>query len=64
MKALKTLFVLALILVGMVAVSGIVNAADVPVSIEKVYINNRAVEDGEVRAGIVRGDMVEIEVKL
>lgn len=64
MKALKTLFVLALVLVGMVAVSGIANADSVPVAIEKVYINDRAVEDGEVRAGIIRGDTVDIEVKL
>ena len=66
MKAskLKLFSVMALILIGLIAVSGIANADSVPVTIEKVYINDRAVEDGETRGGIVRGDPVEIEVKI
>lgn len=60
----KIFSVLALFLIGLIAVSGVANAGSVPVDIEGVYINDRAVEDGEVRGGIVRGETVEIEVKL
>ena len=46
MKKWKLFSVIALILVGLIAISGIVNAASVPVpvTIEKVYINNKEVE--------------------
>ncbi len=50
MKKWKLFGVIALILVGLIAISGIVNAASVPVTIEKVYINDKEVEAGETRA--------------
>jgi len=61
---MKIFSAIALLLIGLLAISGIANADSVPVSIEKVYINDRAVESGEVRGGIVRGDTIEVEVKL
>ena len=66
MKAskLKIFGLIALVLISMVAVSGIVNADDVPATIEKVYINGRAVDANETRGGITRGEPIEIEVKL
>lgn len=61
---LRVFGLIALVLISLVSVSGIANADDVPVSIEKVYINDREVEDGETRAGIYRGDGVDVEVKI
>ena len=61
---LKLFGLITLVLISMVAVSGLVNADSVPVSIEKVYINNREVESNETRGGILRGEPIEIEVKL
>ena len=63
MKA-KLFCVLALILVSVIAVSGIANADSVPVTIESVKIDGETLEDGEVLGGIVRGDSVEVKVKL
>ncbi len=61
---IKLFSVIALFLIGLIAISGIAKADSVPVEIEKVYINDRAVEEGEIRGGINRGDEIEIEVKL
>jgi len=65
MKTKLRLFsVLALILTGLIAVSGIANADNVPVSIERVSIDGETLENGEILGGIVRGDEIEIKVKL
>lgn len=61
---LKIFSVLALMIVGLIASSGLVNAASVPVSIEKVSIDGDALLDGEVLGGIIRGDTVTVKVKL
>lgn len=62
---LKVFSALALFLIGLIAISGIVNADSVPVNPDlKVYINDRLVDDGEVRGGIYRGDIIDIEVKI
>ncbi|MEE9525440.1 MAG: hypothetical protein V3V78_02420 [Candidatus Woesearchaeota archaeon] len=61
MKA-KLFSVLALILIGLCAISGIANADVVPVSIESVEIDGEEVSDGTVLGGIVRGDTLDIEV--
>lgn len=64
MKKWKLFSVIALFLIGIIAISGIANAASVPVTIEKVYINDKEVEAGESRA-LDRGtEDLEIEVKL
>lgn len=44
--------------------AGSVFAAPVPVTVEKVWLNERDVTSGEVRGDILRGDSVDIEVKL
>ncbi len=63
MKA-KILSVLAIMLIGLFAISGIANADSVPVSIEKVYVDGKVVEDGDNLA-IERGtEELEVEVKL
>src|SRR3989344_4704888 len=57
---------LALMIVSLFVSSGIGNAANVPVEIQKVYINDREVENAgtvEIRGGIIRGDELEVEVK-
>ena len=65
MKAkLKLFSVLALLIVGLIAGSGLVNAASVPVSIEKVMIDGEELENGEVLGGIERGDTIKVKVKL
>ncbi len=65
MKAkMKILCVFALFLIGVLAVSGIANADSVPVTIEKVYIDDKAVEDGETRSLDRGSEEVEVEVKL
>ena len=65
MKAKLRLFsVLTLILIGLFVGSGIVNAADVPVSIESVEIEGEEVSDGTVLGGLVRGDTLEIKVNV
>jgi len=61
---LKLFSALALVLIGLLAVSGIANADSVPVSIENVKVNGETLEDGEVLGGIVRGDAIEVKVKL
>jgi uncharacterized membrane protein len=68
MKAdkLKIVCALALALIGLVTVSGLVNAADVPVTIDKIKIDGDEIDivNDEAVGGIVRGDKVEVEVKL
>ncbi|MBR9692028.1 hypothetical protein GOV06_04530 [Candidatus Woesearchaeota archaeon] len=61
---LRLFSVLALMLIGLFAISGIANADSVPVSISSVFISGLPLADGEVRGGIVRGDTVDILVKL
>lgn len=61
---LRVFGLIALLILSLVVVSGIANADDVPVSISKVYINDREVEAGETRGGIYRGEPVELEVKI
>ena len=63
---IKCFSVLALMIVSLFVSSGIGNAANVPVEIQKVYINDREVENAgtvEIRGGIIRGDELEVEVK-
>ncbi|MBW2996345.1 hypothetical protein KY332_03525 [Candidatus Woesearchaeota archaeon] len=65
MKGKLRLFsVLTLILIGLFVGSGIVNAADVPVSIESVEIDGEEVSDGTVLGGIVRGDTIDVKVNV
>ena len=63
MKA-KQLFGVFALIIGLFAISGIAIADSVPVTIEKVSINGESLEDGEVLGGIVRGDTLDIKVKL
>jgi len=62
---LKVFGVLALLLIGLVAVSGIAKADTTPVSIEKIYVNDREINyaGGERRGGIEREDSLDLEVK-
>jgi uncharacterized membrane protein len=74
MKTKLRLFsVLALLIVGLIAVSGIANADSVPVvpgvddvqvQIEEVQVDGEALDDDELRGEVARGDTVEVKVKL
>ncbi|MBW2993183.1 hypothetical protein KY317_01255, partial [Candidatus Woesearchaeota archaeon] len=61
-SALKVFGVIALLIVSMVAFSGIAQADSVPVTIEKVYVNGEEVVDGEVRDITVDED-ITVKVK-
>jgi hypothetical protein len=62
---LKVFSLIVLMLTGIIAVSGIAHADSVPVDANtmKVYINDREVENGELRS-VERGSKVDLEVKL
>jgi hypothetical protein len=62
----KILSMLALILIGILAVSGIVNADSVPVDVEEVKINGDVFDfvGDELRGDLVRDNEVEVKVKL
>ena len=40
------------------------SAAPVPVTVEQVWFNDREITTSEIRGDIVRGDTLEVEVKL
>ena len=61
---IKILSVLALFLIGLLAVSGIVKADSVPVEIREVKINGDSYDLDELRGDIVRDDEIEIRVKI
>ena len=62
---LKVFGVLAVLLIGLLAISGIAKADSVPVTIEKVFINGEELDSStEVVGDIVRGDSIEVKVKL
>ncbi len=61
---LKLFSVFALILTGLIAVSGIANAASVPVTIESVKIDGETLGANETLGGIVRGETIDIKVKI
>jgi len=62
---LKVVYVLMLFIVGLLATS-VAYAADVPVQIQKVYVNGAEfdITGGEIRGDIERADSIEVEVKL
>lgn len=60
---LKMFSVFALFLVALLAIS-VVRADSVPVSIEKVYLNDREIENNEIRGDLVRDNRLDVEVKL
>ena len=61
-SALKVFGVIALLVISMLAFSGIAHADSVPVTIEKVYVNGVEVVDGEVTDITVDED-IEVKVK-
>lgn len=74
---LKLFSVLTLFLIGLIAISGVANAdSDVPVTIEKMKLNGDEIDMwdwncdddecwmGEVRGDILRGDELEVKLKL
>lgn len=63
-RKLKAISATLLLVLSTLVFSVVVSAAPVPVTIEEVYINNRLVEDGEVRGGIYRGEDIDIEVRI
>ena len=62
----KLFSIIALFLIGIVALTSLVSAASVPVNVEKVEINGDEfdVDGNELRGDIVRDDELEIKVKL
>lgn len=62
MKKFNAFAILGLLVMSVLA--SVASAASVPVTIEKVWLNDREVTSGEVRGDILRGDSLVVEIKL
>ncbi|MBW2965613.1 hypothetical protein KY342_00750 [Candidatus Woesearchaeota archaeon] len=61
---IKFLSVIALLLIGLLAVSGIVKADSVPVEIRQVKVNGDTYDANDLRGDLIRDDEVEVKVKI
>ncbi len=64
-KMIKNVIVyLMLTLVAVSMFATVASALDVPITIQKVWLNDREVANNEVRGDILRGDQLHVEAKL
>lgn len=61
-RKLSVVALIALIVTSALSLSA--SAASVPVTIEQVWFNDREVTSGDIRGDVLRGDSLEVEVKL